>query len=154
MKNLVFVIILLVLFGCHSKENSAINTISLNCPSYYSKIENVYCADQVFVEASDSMHQYWYRLITFSEEEGFTIIVEKLRQGVAEGLGKIEVVEQRNITHTKGIEDTNGISLHYNVDEWISSKEVVLEFNAQNDEMKLYKIVNLETLIVRDSILK
>ena len=154
MKILGFVIVLLVLFGCDRKENNVVNTNILNCPPYYSKIENIYWANQEFFEASDSVHQYWYRLITFSEEEGFNIIVEKLRQGIAEGLGKMEVVEQRNITHAKGIQDTNGISLHYNVKGWISPKDVVLELNENDTSRKLYKVVNLENLMVRDSILK
>jgi hypothetical protein len=150
-----FCAILFLLFaGCNKREGNYSNN-NLNCPDYYSKIENVYCADHEFVDSSDSTHQYWYRLVTFSEEEGFVIIVEKLRQGIAEGMGNLEVVEQNNITHLKGIDDVNGISQHFKFIKWMDPKQFILELEEQsNEDNTHYKIVNLENLTVKDSILK
>ena len=139
--------------GCNKSEEHSLKTNNINCPDFYPKIENVYWAEHDFNIPSDSLHQYWYRLMTFSEEEGFCIIVEKLRQGIAEGMGGLQVVEQKNITHIKGIEDANGISVHYKIKKWISPKEVILVIDEQREPKGNYsfKIVNLEMLSVRDT---
>ncbi|MEO6883116.1 MAG: hypothetical protein ABI199_03725 [Bacteroidia bacterium] len=154
MKMRICVILFSIYFiGCKTNNSK---TNNLNCPEFYPEIEHVYWAEQGFTIPSDTLHDYWYRLITFSEEEGFCTIIEELRQGKVEGAGKMQVVKQINITHVKGIENENGISLDYDVKKWISPKEVVLILEEQPKTTNNYscKIVNLDNLSVKDTTLK
>ena len=150
MNVLFFILFSCVLVGCHHDLNTGSTVNINNCPDFYAQIEGISWAEEGFSDPSDIKHQYWYRLITFSEEEGFNIFVEKLRQGIVEGTGKMEVIERTNITHLKNIDDVDGISLHYNIKGWVNAKEVILEVTSQDTSRSntVCKILNVEKLTV------
>lgn len=143
----IFIIFLSFVLGCQKVPNKA--KVNSKYPDFYPKIENINWAERGFIQ-EDSLYQNWYRLVTFTEEEGFCIIVEKIQQGLAEGEGGFKVIEQKNITHIKGIHDQNDISVHYNIKKWLSPKKVLL---IKKDTEKLCKILDLEVLSVKDTLI-